>query len=223
MKARKILVSLAALALVAAISIGGTLAYLTSSKQVTNTFTVGNVSIKLTETEVDADGKKVQNDGQDVRREQGNSYNLLPNHEYSKDPMVTVLANSEESYVRMKVTFTFNKKLSDETLAMNLDNIFTGYDAKVWPRANKEVQTLTKNDGTTQYTVITYEYRYAGTVAKQTSDKDLEPLFTNVKIPNTWTNDDLAAIGAFNIDIVAEAIQADGFKDAADAWSNFPA
>ena len=221
MKARKILVSLAALALVAAISIGGTLAYLTSSKQVTNTFTVGNVSIKLTETEVDADGKKVQNDGQDVRREQGNSYNLLPNHEYSKDPMVTVLANSEESYVRMKVTFTFNKKLSDETLAMNLDNIFTGYNAKVWPRANKEVQTLTKNDGTTQYTVITYEYRYAGTVAKQTSDKNLEPLFTNVKIPNTWTNDDLAAIGAFNIDIVAEAIQADGFDTADLAWAKF--
>ena len=36
MKARKILVSLAALALVAAISIGGTLAYLTQQKTVTN-------------------------------------------------------------------------------------------------------------------------------------------------------------------------------------------
>ena len=49
MKARKILVSLAALALVAAISIGGTLAYLTSQDQVTNTFTVGNIKITLDE------------------------------------------------------------------------------------------------------------------------------------------------------------------------------
>ena len=45
MKARKILVSLAALALVAAISIGGTIAYLTSQQTVTNTFSVGNVNV----------------------------------------------------------------------------------------------------------------------------------------------------------------------------------
>lgn len=56
MKARKILVSLAALALVAAISIGGTLAYLTSKDEVVNSFTVGSVGITLDEAAVDTDG-----------------------------------------------------------------------------------------------------------------------------------------------------------------------
>ena len=130
MKARKILVSLAALALVAAISIGGTIAYLTSNDEVVNTFTVGNVAIKLDEAEANADGSLVAG----AARVKANSYKLLPGHTYNKDPMVTVLSGSETSYIKMTVTFSKANEL-DAIFAptgAELTSIFNGYDAANW-------------------------------------------------------------------------------------------
>ena len=51
-----LIVVVAAVALVA-ISIAGTIAFLTSSSAVSNTFTVGNVFIEMFESPVDEDGK----------------------------------------------------------------------------------------------------------------------------------------------------------------------
>lgn len=89
MKARKILVSVAALALVAAISIGGTLAYLTSQATVTNTFSVGNIKITLDEAQLDKDGMNLLNKDNKVvtdvalaARTNENTYKLMPGHTY---------------------------------------------------------------------------------------------------------------------------------------------
>ena len=215
MKARKILVSLAALALVAAISIGGTLAYLTNSKTVTNTFTVGNVTIKLDETKTNTDGTPVT---PATRTEQGNQYKLIPGGTYTKDPTVTVIPGSEESYVRLIV------KVSDVTDALkafgegyDLSNIFRGFNDK-WSRYGK-VQT--SEDGKT----LTYEYRYATAVTPTSgpkSDGVLEPLFTSVQIPGTLTDAQYAALNNLNIEITAEAVQAAGFNgDVNAAWQGF--
>lgn len=219
-KSKILLLTLCAVALVAA-SVLGTLAYLTSQDTVTNTFTVGKVQIKLDEAKVGEDGKALT--GNDAARVKANSYKLLPGHEYDKDPMVTVLAGSEASYVRMLVTVTFGKTLTDEKLATDLDNIFTGYDAAKWIRNAKQVTT--DGEGDAAKTVITYEYRYNATidgiVPATTTDSALPALFTGIQVPGDWTNDDLAALGGIQINIVAQAIQADGFTDAADAWDNF--
>lgn len=212
-KFKALLVVACALLLVAA-SVFGTMAYLTSTDTVTNTFTVGKVAIKLDEAKVDADGKPVAN----AERVKENSYKLLPGHTYTKDPTVTVEAGSEASYVRQMVTVTFDKVLTDAQLATQLDGIFTGYDAN-WVRNDKKVETKTK-DGA-KYTVITYEYRYKDKVAATTTDTKLPALFTEIKVPETWTNDDLAALGNIEINIVAHAIQADGFADADAAWKAF--
>lgn len=212
-KFKALLVVACALLLVAA-SVFGTMAYLTSTDTVTNTFTVGKVAIKLDEAKVDADGKPVAN----AERVKENSYKLLPGHTYTKDPTVTVEAGSEASYVRQMVTVTFDKVLTDAQLATQLDGIFTGYDAN-WVRNDKKVETKTK-DGA-KYTVITYEYRYKDKVAATTTDTKLPALFTEIKVPETWTNDDLAALGNIEINIVAHAIQADGFTDADAAWKVF--
>ena len=131
---------------------------------------------------------------------------------------MTVEAGSEASYVRQMVTVTFDKVLTDAQLATQLDGIFTGYDAN-WVRNDKKVETKTK-DGA-KYTVITYEYRYKDKVAATTTDTKLPALFTEIKVPETWTNDDLAALGNIEINIVAHAIQADGFTDADAAWKAF--
>ena len=209
-KSKALLLTLCAVLLVAA-SVLGTMAYLTSQDTVTNTFTVGSVAIKLDEAKANPDGSLVPN----AERVKANSYKLIPGHTYTKDPTVTVKAPSEESYVRMLVTVTFDKQLTETQLATELDNIFTDYSTN-WGRSAKQIETV---DGKT---VITYEYRYSTTVSAATEDIKLPALFTGIAIPNTWTGDDLAALGNININIVAQAIQADGFTDAADAWSKFP-
>lgn len=214
-KFKALLVVACALLLVAA-SVFGTMAYLTSTDEVKNTFTVGKVKITLDEAKVGTDGKALT--GSDAARVQTNSYKLMPGHTYTKDPTVTVEAGSEASYVRQMVTVTFDKVLTDAQLATQLDGIFTGYDAN-WVRNDKKVETKTK-DGA-KYTVITYEYRYKDKVAATTTDSKLPALFTGIKVPETWTNDDLAALGNIEINIVAHAIQADGFDNADDAWAKF--
>lgn len=220
-KTRKILLMAACAVLLVCISVGATVAYLTSTDSVTNTFTVGQVKITLDEAEVNADGKPVNKDGNvvtnlsDAKRVQRNSYKLMPSHEYTKDPTVTVKANSEESHVRMLVTVTFDKTLTDTALATQLDDIITGYDSTAWPRNAYKVDT---KDGKT---VITYEYRYKDTVSAGDTDEKLPALFTGIKVPDDWTNEKLAEFGGIKIDIVAEAIQADGFADADAAWKAF--
>ena len=98
MKARKILAMVMALALTAALAVGGTLAYLTSHDSVTNTFTVGNVQITLDETDVKPDGTKDTD-----ARVQTNEYHLLPGHSYIKDPTIHVGSTSEDCWLFVKV------------------------------------------------------------------------------------------------------------------------
>ena len=98
-KSKALLLTLCAILLVTA-SVLGTMAYLTSTDEVKNTFTVGRVKITLDEAKVNSDGKPIdENDAvvQDpaaAARVKENSYKLLPGHPYTKDPTVTVQAGS---------------------------------------------------------------------------------------------------------------------------------
>lgn len=238
---KALLLSLCAV-LICAASVMGTMAYLTGTDEVKNTFTVGKVAIELDEAAVNGDGVPVENiyngnaivqqkpvkDPADATRVKANSYKLMPGHEYTKDPTVTIKAGSEDSYVRLLVTATFDKVLTAEQLQMRIDDIFTGYNTN-WVRGEDPV--VTTNDGKT---VISYEYRYLtpgdvvtdpsyivdGTVVS--GERKLPALFTGVKVPGDWTNEQLAAIGGVQINIVAQAIQADGFANVDAAWAAFP-
>ena len=88
---KKVFVTVLCAVLLVAASVLGTMAYLTSNDEVVNTFTVGNVQIKLDEAKANPDGSLVAN----ADRVKANSYKLLPGHTYNKDPMVTVLKGSE--------------------------------------------------------------------------------------------------------------------------------
>lgn len=212
-KTKALLMSLCAVLLVAA-SVLGTMAYLTDSKDVKNTFTVGNVAIKLDEAKVDENGTQVvDKDGNPVARVTENEYKLLPGHTYVKDPTVTVLTPSVESYVKMTVTFTKANAL-DAIFAptgANLTSIFGGYDAATW------LYKGNTKEGDTR----TYEFWYKTTVDATAAAQTLEPLFTSIVVPGTIDNDDLASINGMTINVNAYAIQADGFTDAADAWAHF--
>lgn len=91
MKARSkaLLLALCAVLLVA-VSVLGTMAYLTSKTQViTNTFTVGDINIELTETKPESKQAKI-----------------IPGVDIEKDPKVTVKANSEACWLFVKVEQT---------------------------------------------------------------------------------------------------------------------
>lgn len=232
MKKTKVLLTLTCAVMLIAASVMGTLAYLTDKDDVKNTFTVGQVDIKLDEAQINEVGQPVDEDGKvvtdlaEAERVKKNSYHLLPGHVYTKDPTLTVLKNSEKSYVRLLVTVTFDQELSnEELLKLKLEGIFTGYN-KYWVRGeDPEITTLTKAEGGDKYTVITYEYRYKeiveGEVEGIAADKKLPALFTGITVPSEWDNATMAAVGNFDIDVVGQAIQADGFTTADDAWKAF--
>lgn len=202
---------MAAVLLVTA-TIFGTMAYLTSTDEVVNTFTVGSVAIKLDEAKANTDGSLVQ--GAD--RVQANSYKLLPGHTYAKDPMVTVLNNSEESYVRMTVTLSKSAELDAIfTGEANMLEIFNGYDSANWLYKGN-VEDAAAN-------TRTYEFWYKETVSAADGDVALDALFDSITVPGEITNEQLATINDMTITVNAYAIQADGFETAEAAWAAFPA
>lgn len=200
----------------------GTLAYLTSQDTVVNTFTVGNVQITLDEAQVNEDGTYVTDHD---NRVDSNKYHLLPGHTYIKDPTVTVLANSEECYVRMKVKVTNLINLeaaipqasnpgfygADNTFL--LQNLVEGWDSTLW---NFESFAREENDGI-------YEFRYFTKLPKADNNTVLDDLFETITIPGSIDNDHLAYLSGVTITVTAEAIQADGFANDDAAWNAFNA
>ena len=243
-KTKALLMSLCAVLLVAA-SVLGTMAYLTDSKDVKNTFTVGNVAIKLDEAKVDENGTQVvDKDGNPVARVTRNAYKLLPGHTYVKDPTVTVQAPSVDSYVRMKVTFNKASALIAMCTNPNWEEDAPTEIKNAWPllyMVNFTDESV-KWDGiimdnmfesenmlnNTKYCVydkaadtLTFYYYYTETVDATNGDVVLPALFDSIKVPQWATGDQLKALEGFEINVVAEAIQADGFANADAAWAEF--
>ena len=212
-KTRKILAMAACAILLVCISVGATVAYLTSTDQVKNTFTVGKVAITLDEAKVNADGTAVT----PAERVKENNYKLMPGHTYTKDPTVTVKKDSESSYIKMTVTFTKANEL-DTIFASNgadLTSIFNGYDSANWIAKG--------NTKDTEKNTRTYEFWYKETVAAPTADVALDALFDSITVPGSITNTQLNTIANMTITVNAYAIQADGFANAEAAWAAYPA
>lgn len=234
---KKKLMAVLALVLVIALSVAGTYAYLTSQQEVVNTFTVGNVALALDEADVD-------NSTPNADRDTANSYKLIPGHTYTKDPTVTVLDKSEAAYVRMKVTFNnasqiiamcTDPEFADDEDYLELKNAFPIInlldvnDNGVWTgvAADNDFDTLDMLADTNYFVydngsdTLTYYYYYYKTVAATNGDVKLPTLFDSITVPEWVTNDQLAALKDFEINVVAEAIQADGFANADAAWAAF--
>ena len=237
---KAMLMTLCAIILVVA-TVFGTMAYLTSTDTVTNTFTVGNVAIKLDEAKVDTDGSPVAG----AARVKTNEYKLMPGHTYTKDPTVTVVDGSEKSYVRMKVTFNNASKIialctDPEYADSGLTGVENAYplirmvkfveaNAAKWDGIipDNMVETadmladakyfVTGND------TLTYYFYYTETVAAPSADVVLPVLFNEITVPEWVTGDQLGTLNDFKITVVAEAIQADGFDTADKAWEAFSA
>lgn len=173
---KKKLTTVLAIVLVVALSVAGTYAYLTDqTKAIKNTFTVGNVGIGLAETT-------------------GDSYKMVPGNTISKDPQVTVKANSEDSYVFVKV------EKSD-----NFDSFMTYTIADGW-------LPLDGVDGV--------YYREYGSVPTDTIYAVLKDNTVTVKSTVTKAMMDSLTVATYpTLTFTAYACQSAGFDTAAAAWA----
>jgi len=190
---KKFISAILAISIVAALAVGGTLAYLTSTTSlITNTFTVGNVKITMDEAKVNDAGEPVDANGDVVAlanapRVTANTYKLMPGHTYTKDPTIKVDATSEDCWLFVKITDEITAIEGATTVANQLT-------ANNWT-------AVTGQDGV---------YAYANKVSANAS----VPVFGTFTIAN---NADVSGYAGKTITLVACAVQADGFATAAAA------
>ena len=202
---------------IVAASVLTTVAYLTSSAVVSNVFTIGKVGITMTESKVNPDGTLFDNG---ATRVDTNTYKLVDNSTYIKDPIITVAAESEDSYLFVLVRNDLEVIEDDEkeTIAEQLEKngwakytkASTGW-VYVWVGKNAEgVSNVPAGDANktsgeftaTATTVTAGEYK----------------LFDSFSIdPTPSTN--INNFGAAKITLTAYAIQDNGFTDVNDAWA----
>ena len=189
---KALLLVLCAILLVVA-SVMGTLAYLTSSDKVVNTFSVGHVTITLDEAKTNEKGQPLDAgsnvvDLADAARwtgslntNVGNLYHLIPGSQYTKDPTVKVSANSEDCWIFVEVDNGISGIEGGTTIAEQII-------ANDWKQLN----------GTTNV-----YYRNHSKLAAETP----YVVFENFTVDAAKTNDQLAAVASANITVTAYAIQ----------------
>lgn len=198
-KLRRVLMLAVCAVMLVCLSVGATLAYLTSTDEVKNTFTVGKVAITLDEAKVTEYGETVA----DADRVKANDYKLIPGHSYTKDPIVHVAAGSEKCWLFVKVVneITAVEATGDTTIAAQMKAngwiALAGVD-NVYVRAGEDGKETT--------------------VPASTSEQNFT-VFEKFVVADNMTNDTLATCAGKTVTITAYAIQADGFETANAAWT----
>lgn len=218
---KKLLVALLAVAAVVVVSLSSvlaTVAYLTSSAAVSNVFTIGSVGITMTESKVNPDGTLF--DGGTTRVDT-NTYHLVPNTTYSKDPTIFVTDGSEASYlfvlVRNDLEPIEDKSGTDgnKTIAQQLaDNGWAKYTRASTGWVYIYVGSSDKVPAGDVERAVGGTYTYAGSDAAAIGVGSY-PLFENFSIAS---DANVSTYGAAKITLTAVAIQKSGFATLADAW-----
>lgn len=179
----KVFLSLLALVLVVGCAVGGTIAWLTATTEpVVNTFTYGKIKIQLTETT-------------------GNAYKIIPGVNISKDPKVTVKADSEACWLFVKVaeegTFVTDK------VTYSIADGWMPLDATNHPGVYyREVDAVTAD---TNFNVLAGDTTYPNGVVTVSEN------LTKAEANSVATQSTLT--------FTAYAVQKDGIDTAADAWA----
>lgn len=207
--ARRILLLVGLMSLVAVISIGGTIAWLTDQTDaVTNTFTAAGIDIALTETKAP--------DGSALAKGAQWSAQLVPGKTYYKNPTVSV-GNATDVDVYLFVKF--------EEIAPS---------GKSTTDYLKYTSTLTSANGWTQGTgsdgngiPTNVWYREVKTTANikewallEDIKDDNENVIGQVQVKDNLTKDDTGiTANSVQLKYTAYAIQTEGFDGAAAAWA----
>ena len=190
-RTKKILVTLLCAVLLVTGTVAVTVAYLTDSASVQNTFTFGQVGISLDEAKVNTDGTVISGEG--AGRGVGNVYHLIPGHEYTKDPIVHVDEGSEDCWLFVKLKNDLKPIIAATTIEAQMQaNGWTCIDAtnNIW--AYKEIVSASAN--------VSVFGKF-----KLTNDADVSQYATT-------TDGEGKVTGGKTIDVTAYAVQADGFN-----------
>ncbi len=212
---KKTIAIVALVVLVAVASVLGTLAYLTDTKKVDNTFTMGDVKIKLDETDVNnPEGDRVTK----------NEYAVYPGAVVTKDPIVhNVGANG--AYIRATVNVSnwmnlvaayypdFKETFPNEGYKAAL-NLLVGELGEGWSVVGVEagdVFTIGQFDAK-------FILKYDGVLE---SGADTTAMFQTVTIPAGIDNANAASFNSVKVE--AQAMQANGFDTWEEAFAAFDA
>ena len=182
-KGAKLAVMVVALSLVMCTVIGGTVAWIVDkTAPVVNTFTYGDINITLEETT-------------------GQNYKMIPGSEITKDPTVTVKANSEACWLFVDI---------DESA--NFDTFMTYAVADGWAQLTEDAQG---ND-------ITADLIYYRAVAATTSDAAIAVIKGNkVTVKSDITKSQFEAVknDLPTLTFTAYAVQSENIGTAKEAWA----
>ena len=240
-KTRNAIMAVLAVVLVAALTIGGTLAYMTDSETLINTFKVGDLDVTIKEPNYPG----------------GECEERYPGDSFPKDP--TVREVKGDAYMRVKVEIldtATGAVITGERLDLILQTIYydpnfsatvvSGYkgsnNLRVWAGS---INSHTP-DSTYHYTqaqlvgkvgsgVIqnwynqtnfdltgangSYYLNYKGIFVVGSEVK----LFTSIVYPSDWNQVQMQKIGSYSIKMTVEVIQAAGFADRAEAFTKLDA
>ena len=216
-KLRRILMLLACAVLLVCLSVGATLAYLTSTTEIVeNTFTVGKVVIDIDEARVNEYGDPVkevitkdEDDKEIVTYEKvplaeadrvmENDYKLLPGHEYTKDPVIYVEDGSEQALVYVVIDNPLKPIIGWTNKADDVIGLQLTY---VDGEANGPWMWVDENGDMTLYAYKTVVDAREGEVKLDT--------FKYIDIREDVDYTALESYAGKQIDVKAYAIQADG-------------
>ena len=190
MNKKKLLTLIGCLALVGMIGVGATLAYMTDSDDAQNVITMGHVDIELDEPNYKPN--KPTDKGGEIT-------NVKPGDTIVKDPTITVGADSEDTYLRVK-------------LDVKIEGLKTSANVKEEAYIQEIINSMNINSN--DWELKGGYYYYIGTLHDNQSGvlkaKDEVRLFEEVIIPAEWGNE--IANAKININVNAEAVQVANFK-----------
>ena len=274
MTKKKILVLALTIAMVAILAVGGSLAYLTDTQSVKNTFTVGDVKIQLLESQyhrvnagkgnatgltepvsggylwaanVDMKGApdntpnfntsnevwdgqyfsdaQIEADAAKYSEYFDEHKKMLPGCNARKNPYVKNIG-SNDAYIRVRVLIPVslfnvidNGPSYWTTTAMNEGQVTSeavkAYNAAGYKATN--VKQVTHNN------IKYYEFDFTYVNPVKPKEITFWNVWGNIAINKDATSDDLANVESFDVIFEADAIQADTFANATEAFAAFDA
>ena len=259
MKKKTILVAAIAVMLVAALVVGGTLAYFTDKDNATNTFTVGNVKIDLLESSLHRENagyvgtpdeelnpKNAELWSEVLKQGSNNTspykagdtfytddqieanaatytcdgVELAPGQSYHKMPYVKN-TGANDAYIRIRVMIP-----ADLDTAILNSSMYTTTALN-----NKEFTKAYDNTGAVVRDGVKYNvYTFTRIAPLKAGEMTYWNVWGTIHMDTDVTNEEIASLfgegkpyadGTFPVLVEADAIQADGFANATDAFAAF--
>lgn len=204
---RKVALTAAAVAMVGTLAVGGTLAWFTDTETATNVVTTGNIDIVLNE-----DGTNTVDRLEGVGTEEGLSYSdIMPGDVIKKDVDIALAERSNDAWVRARIEFR----------GALIDALGENENPGKYVDLLKDGMTIFGEDVTWGHDENeNVWYAYVTNTSKLTADNATFDVFDQVKFADEAIGNEFSNKEVLNIEVIAEAIQADNIDSAEEAWKN---